>query len=361
MVRAFGFCNDDIDTTAPSRLCRGRERWIEGLPDAPSVRLARTVCSGAIFSDDSARDARRGLSFSGVSGGGLLSALFPSAPIYAFAEAGDPLAVPTGCLLEEDWMRPLNGGLREGPAVRWVVRVQPSEVEAYIAGERDGLVAPRADGFVVGGEAGPALYDAIYRLVGFSEPDDRPARKYCPAALPPLLELATAVVLLHLDKHAPVMAIYTREPLHADAVMDATARAAGAFPVPFAIPPMLARWDRALYELRMEWDAESAGEFPVPPAEDAGGRWSMRRRQYEEEEAARLPVGRTGTPEPEEPVEQEFDEDGGEEEVDEELDDDLDEEEGDEEEGDEEEDDEDEESDDDLDDAFGGPPGPDEP
>ena len=54
--------------------------------------------------------------------------------------------------------------------------------------------------------------------------------------------------------------------------------------MPFAIPPMLARWDRALYELRMDWDPEHDGEFPVPPAEDAGGRWSARRRHLETEE-----------------------------------------------------------------------------
>ena len=54
MIRAFGFCNDTFDTHSPGRLCRGRERWIEGLPDTSPTRLARTVCSGAVFSDDSA-------------------------------------------------------------------------------------------------------------------------------------------------------------------------------------------------------------------------------------------------------------------------------------------------------------------
>ena len=37
--------------------------------------------------------------------------------------------------------------------------------------------------------------------------------------------------------------------------------------VPFAIPPMLARWDRALWDLRQDWDAELRGEFPVPAGE----------------------------------------------------------------------------------------------
>ena len=42
---------------------------------------------------------------------------------------------------------------------------------------------------------------------------------------------------------------------------------------------MLARWDRALYELRLDWNSEAFGDFPVPPADDAGGRWSARSRR----------------------------------------------------------------------------------
>jgi hypothetical protein len=303
MIRAFGFCNDTFDTLSPGRLCRGRERWIEGIPDTPGASVARTVCSGAIFTDDSARDARRGFRYSGVSAGHLLHALFPRDPILAFCEAGDPLALPPERLLEEDHDHAIGGGSRTEPAVRWIAAAKPADVDLWMEGEFDaprddltvtprpdmkretrppGLAAPRADGFLIGGKASnPALAEAIYHLVGFSEPDDRPARRYCPAAIPEVLEHVRALVLLHLDKHAPVLAIYTKEPLHSDGVLDLTARAAGAFPVPFAIPPMLARWDRALYELRMDWDPEHDGEFPVPPADDAG-RWSSRRRHTEE-------------------------------------------------------------------------------
>jgi hypothetical protein len=287
MVRAFGYCNDVLDTRDPGRLCRGRERWIEGLPDAPSARIHRTVVSGAVFSDDSARDAKRGYKYSGVGAGQLLDALFPGAPILGFCEAGDPRALPPGMLVEEDWTRAIAGGLRSTPAVRWVAPVRGAEVDVWIEGERDGLAAPRVDGFVVGGlPLAPGLVDALYQLVGWADPDDRPARFYCAQAIPDVLEHARAVVLLHLDKHGPALAMYSREPLDSDGILDLTARGAGAFPVPFAIPPMLARWDRALYELRMDWDPTHDGEFPVPPADDAGGRWSSRRRHHEEEKAA---------------------------------------------------------------------------
>jgi hypothetical protein len=280
MIRAFGFCNDTFDTHSPGRLCRGRERWIEGLPDTSPTRLARTVCSGAVFSDDSARDAYRGFRYSGVGAGALLRALFPGTRIFGFCESGDPRALPPELVVEEDHVRAIAGGLRSEPAVRWVAPVRnPEDVDTWIEGEKDGLAAPRADGFVVlHTPIKPALVEALFHLVGYGDPEDRPARRYCAAAIPQVLEHVKALVLLHLDKHAPAIAIYTKEPIESDGVLDMAARGAQAFPVPFAIPPMLARWDRALYELRLDWDPEQDGEFPVPPADDAGGRWSNRRR-----------------------------------------------------------------------------------
>lgn len=292
MIRAFGYCNDTLDVTHPSRLCRGRERWIEALPDTPDAHVHRTVCSGAIFSDDSARDASRGLIYSGVSAGALLGALFPGERVLGFCETGDPRALPDVMLQEEDWTRPIAAGLRSVPAVRWLADCALADADDWVAGVRDGAAGPRTDGFLIGAtDLEEPMRDALFRLVGFSDPEDRPARKYCAGGIPAVLELCKALVLLHLDKHAPVLAIYTLDPLDSDGILDLTARGVGAFPVPFAIPPMLARWDRALYELRMDWDPVSDGEFPVPPADDAGGRWSNRRRQFEEEEAHREPEG----------------------------------------------------------------------
>lgn len=311
MIRAFGYCSDSFDTHSPGRLCRGRERWIEPIPDTPGARIARTVCSGALFSDDSARDALRGFRFSGVNAGHLLQALFPGEPLMGFCEAGDPRALPAELLLSEEYAHAIAGGARTEPAIRWIASARATDVDLWMEGEYPleedaglpplmevsgrraerriaGIAAPRADGFLVGGKPpSAALAEALYLLVGFSETEDRPARRYCAAALPAVLEHVRAVVLLHYDKHAPALAIYTREPLESDGLLDLTARAAGAFPVPFAIPPMLARWDRALYELRMDWDPDSDGEFPVPPADDAGGRWSSRRRQPEPETVER--------------------------------------------------------------------------
>ena len=282
MVRAFGFCNDTFDPASPGRLCRGRERWIEGLPDAPSAQLFRTVLSGAVFSDDSARDAKRGLRHSGVSATKLLKGLFPKHELYAACETGDPLALPAGMLVEEDYIRAMQGGVRSVPAVRWLAPVPDGDADVWMDGEKDGMACPRADVFVlVRGKPSPELTTALFLLTGYADPDDRPARLYCPTAIPEVLAHADALCLMHLDKHSTALGIYTNAPLEADIPLQASARKAGAFPVPFAIPPMLARWDRALYELRQGWDSARDGEFPVPPADDAGGRWSTRRRRNE--------------------------------------------------------------------------------
>ncbi len=288
MIRAFGYCNDTVDTANPGRLCRGRERWLDGLPDAEHGVVFRTITSGAVFSDDSARDAKRGFRHSGVPAGALLGALFPRTRVFAFAHAGDPLCLPPGMVIEEDWTYLRHGGVQERPVVRWIAPVEGAELDDMMAGERDGVACPRADGFVVlEDEPTQELADALYHLCGFASPDGQPAELYAATALPEVLEHAVAVVLLHLDKHGPGLAICTAEPLEADDTFRRVAEEAGAFPVPFAIPPMLARWDRALYEMRLDWDADAHGEFPVPPADDAGGRWSARSRrigQVREEE-----------------------------------------------------------------------------
>ncbi|MSQ03546.1 MAG: hypothetical protein EXR71_16935 [Myxococcales bacterium] len=272
MVRAFGYCNDTVDTAHPSRLCRGRERWLDGVPETPTTTVFRTVFSGAQFSDDSARDALRGFRFSGVAAGALLAQLFPGATVSGFAHSGDPRHLPPHLVLEEDWTEALQGGARKRAAVRWIAPATGVEVDSMLNGGAEGFV-------VTEGSPTPAVADALYLLSGFADAGQIPAELYAVSAIPSVLEHARALILLHLDKHGPAVAIYTTEPLVADETVCRVATEAGSFPVPFAIPPMLARWDRALYELRLDWDAERLGEFPVPPADDAGGRWSARSRR----------------------------------------------------------------------------------
>ena len=48
--------------------------------------------------------------------------------------------------------------------------------------------------------------------------------------------------------------------------------------VPFAIPPMLARWDRALAEMKAKWEQEKEIPFPVPESGEPS-RWDSRGRR----------------------------------------------------------------------------------
>ena len=121
MVRALGFSFTTFDPSNPGRLCRGRERWIEGFPLEEAPTLHRLVVSGATFSDDTARDARRGLLFSGIGAGQVMRAVLGDAPLLAFCEQGDPLDVPEGCLVAERYVQPRQGGRRMDACDRGVL------------------------------------------------------------------------------------------------------------------------------------------------------------------------------------------------------------------------------------------------
>jgi hypothetical protein len=72
-----------------------------------------------------------------------------------------------------------------------------------------------------------------------------------------------------MDKHGPCAGIYSRDPIGAkERIEGLLSDEQPVLVVPFAIPPMLARWDRALWELRQDWDSDALGEFPVPPSPD---------------------------------------------------------------------------------------------
>ncbi len=304
MVRALGYSLGSFDPSDPGRLCRGRERWIDAWPLDEQVELTRLVVSGALFSDDSARDAKRGLSFSGLTAGRVVRSLFPGAALVACAEDAHPREVPHGARgLEHYDMRPTGGPLHQW-AVRWSLPcADDADVDDAIeAGASVVLVCDEAPGDVDGGSAsqevpladghldpdhGGGLPEefrkAVFLLTGHRT-EGPPSRHFQAAALPVLLDLVRAVVLVHHDKHESCIGIYARGlPDDAGEMLTAAQRqhaSAGppALAVPFAIPPMLARWDRALWELRQKWDPELDGDYPVPPAEDVHYGWARRRR-----------------------------------------------------------------------------------
>jgi hypothetical protein len=302
MVQAIGHCQSEFDPTDPGRLCRGQERWIDSFDLEDGVAMHRIVLSGALFSDDSARDAQRGLVFSGIDGDALLRALFPDRIFIACAEEGHPREVPTDATGVEHYPNHRPGGALEQWVTRWVLNCdgEGDTIRAFEAGADVLLVFKEAPKTSKASKAGSSIYDVpmadgvldeaaaardtlpepvregLFLLMGHRQ-DGQPARRFQAAAIPSLMEHVEAIVLLHSDKHGGCFGIYTPKHLEAVPTVDRFATDVGALSVPFAIAPMLARWDRAIWELRQEWDEASQGEFPVPPCPNGG--WNRRERR----------------------------------------------------------------------------------
>jgi len=309
MVRALGYSFSDFDPNDPGRLCRGRERWIDAYPRNDIDLLFRVSVSGAEFSDDSARDARRGLQYSGLTCGRVIQALFPDSEIIAWADGAHPRTVPE----EAEGVELVERLLPRGPLRRWESRwtlfcASEEEVDEAIAAGASAILVmsepPPEEGAKVASTLPPVadahldptpdgglpeeMRQALHYLTG-QKVEGVPARLFQAVALPDVLEFCDAIVLIHRDKHGPCLGIYTHDELDMADVLDRLSREVEALPVPFAIPPMLARWDRALWELRQDWDEANDGEYPVPPAADGVGGWGRRgprrrrRDDYDEE------------------------------------------------------------------------------
>jgi hypothetical protein len=291
MINALGYSQTDFDAADPGRLCRGRERWIEPFEIEGPAPLSRLVLTGASFSDDSARDALRGVPSSGVPIPEILAALFPRKPLLAFMEDGHPADIAEGAEGVEVYNGHRAGGLVEEPMVRW--RKVVSGVRELRAMIGDDPAGDPVRGFVVlddVSEIDDALLDTLFLFVGMSTLDSPPAR-YQPSVLPELLERVRAVIVLHRDKHGPALGIYSKEPVKLNGKLEALTEKHGTLLVRFAIPPMLARWDRALAELRVEWMASRDDEFPVPPAPEPSTWEPRRRRRRDRKDEPELLIG----------------------------------------------------------------------
>ena len=106
----------------------------------------------------------------------------------------------------------------------------------------------------------PALQEAVYLLTGQGDDSKWPVARFQPQwrrfwtiARPLFACIRTSMVL---PSACTVARRWT-----STAELRALAVEANCLPVPFAIPPMLARWDRALYELRVGWTRKSWASF----------------------------------------------------------------------------------------------------
>ena len=132
------------------------------------------------------------------------------------------------------------------------------------------------DGFVTWGAGDetltPALDQALYLLTGLGDRTVWPLRRFQPSAIPDVLERVSVLVCLHQDKHGLALACYGRGLGGMLPRLAALAEERGVLAVRFGIPPMLARWDRALFDMRLAWEREGRGPFPVPAARSSVAR-----------------------------------------------------------------------------------------
>jgi hypothetical protein len=265
MIHALGYSHTTFDPSRPGRLCRGRERWIDPWEfDRGETPIHRLVISGAAFDDDSARDALRGVQHSKVDLAALVASLFPRKQMLAFMEDGHPADIPEDANGIEAYDGYRAGGRIGLGLVRWHAEASGVRMFRELIGE-DPDERVRGLALLDDVEDPDALTEALFRLVGMSNQDSPPSR-YNPAALQEVLALSKAVALFHRDKHGPALGVYSRAPIKTDGRLESLCEKADALLVPFAIPPMLARWDRALAELRTQWLDEREDDFPVPPA-----------------------------------------------------------------------------------------------
>jgi len=239
------------------------------------VSVHRLSITGAHFANDSAYDAMRGLNHAGLEVAPVISKLFPRARFLAFMEDGHPADIPEIAQGVELYQGHRSGGRSSVPLVRWSADVTGIKALRELLGEPTtrtvaGFAVLRPD------TNAAELWEQVYPLVSLGTLDSPPAH-YQPAAIAPILEECSALILIHHDKQGPALGIYSSQALDVSAKLGGLAAAQSAMLVPFAIPPMLARWDRALWELRQSWDEDALGAFPVPSASDPSA-WDPRRR-----------------------------------------------------------------------------------
>ena len=234
--------------------------------------------TGAAFHDDTARDAVRGLTHIGVDVGALIGGLFHDHRLMVFTEDSHPADIPDGAEGIELYDGYRAGGQLTEAMVRWyLVLDDPARLSAILGP----LAEERVRGIVLLGpdQTAEAVWEHLFTLVGMSTLDSPPAR-FQPAAMPEVLEHCAGLVLLHRDKHGPALGIYSLDSFALNERLEAALNGNDLLCVPFAIPPMLARWDRALRELRPEWEQAHGRPFPVPAGDPNQG-WQPRRTRKE--------------------------------------------------------------------------------
>lgn len=282
-ISCLGFSQTLFSIHRPDRLCRGREHWIYQPEDTPEEVIFRTVISGTTIKDSRIRYLDRGLRCSGKSLAEITSILFAKKTMIGWVEEGDARNIPPeACGVETYQISHPFGPVHKWGA-RYEVDIQSKKLDEYVEKgmevwvidpiERDSTEVVRDISPIppLYGEAirppllSEKLRDALFLLTGHRNAQNTIAL-FQPIAISEVLKYCSAVVLVHKDKHDICLGIYTQEKEFAMPVQ-ALAKKLDVVMVPFAIPPMLARWDRALRDLQKE-EGLAQLQF-LNPAEDS--------------------------------------------------------------------------------------------
>ena len=273
-IPCLGYSQTLFSTKHPERLCRGREFWIYQPEEVEDVSIFRTVISGTRMRRKHITSLKRGLRCTGKDLYSLLKILFPDRELIGFVEEGTPSKVPSqACGVEfyqisrpfesnRKWLAryevPIDGNWEEAlldegmdiivvPSMGDAPKTQiHNPIPALVDEEvKESLLSEdiRKSLFLLAGHRNPQNSYALFQSVGIAE-----ALKYC-----------DVLILLHRDKHDVCLGIYTQQAPYV--IPRSSLEKEGFMLVPFSIPPMLARWERALQDLQKKWTSSTPFPF----------------------------------------------------------------------------------------------------
>ena len=284
-VSCIGYSQTLFSILKPDRLCRGREHWIYQPDDIEEEMIFRTVISGTTIKDPQVRFLERGLRCAGKPLKDILSVLFKGREIVGWVEEGDAKNIPSDAGGVELYQisRP------HAPHNKWGARYElPVHVESWENSHALGAdvflidpmlreedepqreirsYPPLAEETIEPSTLSEALRNALYLLVGHRNPQHPIARFQAPA-ISEVLNYCSAVVLMHQDKHDVCLGIYTQDQ-EFDVPVQELKDSLSVVVVPFSIPPMLARWDRALKDLQKNENLEVLSPLFVEQEDDS--------------------------------------------------------------------------------------------
>lgn len=284
-VSCFGYSQGIFSIHRPDRLCRGREYWIYQPEDIEEDMVFRTVISGTTILDQQVRHLSRGIRCSGHSLSDIVEALFEDQKIIGWVEEGDPRSIPAqACGVElyrisrsnakvQKWCSRYEvdvtveqlDDLVEFGMDAWVINPVARKEEEIVPSHRP--YPPLCDEKVSPPVLSEALRNALFRLTGHRNPQNKHA-SFQPVAIPEILQHCDALVLLHKDKHDVCLGIYTAD-AEFDIPVEKMKETLDSLMIPFSIPPMLARWDRALREFYQEEELAQLAFLAVDTSEES--------------------------------------------------------------------------------------------